>query len=229
MTQRFRSFRRHLGDEFTRERGVVGGERGARSRLLQRRGHRTLCVQPGEHGCAFGGRPLNQIPARQRFVRKFVGVAGGQASLESIADQHRVGHVRGARQEPVPTPALCEAREPLPAQRAGNGLTLVDPQKGVDHRVEVLVRGEGQIAAQPRSDQVVVDRIRLEDGRIRRFRRTQGCPGALHGGLEFGAGGGAGPNATPGGGDDEASTAAPRQTSSSQVRQKALCKLTASR
>src|SRR5580692_10776224 len=98
-----------------------------------------------------------------------IGVAGGEASREPIADERGIGYIGGTRQKPIPPPALRETREPLVLETASDRLAFARTQKGVDGRVKLLARCQPQVAAQPGGQQIIIDRVGLERGRVRRL------------------------------------------------------------
>ena len=67
-------------------------------------------------------------------------------------------------------------------EAASDRLAFVRAQEGVDGRIELLARCEGEIAAQAGGNQIVVDRVGLERGESGgsgRFMRTR-CMAAMN-------------------------------------------------
>ena len=129
--------------------------------------------QPCEHVGALGGRLLRRHPANERGSGEALRIVRGQPHVKAVADQHRINHVDGAGQEPVPAMALCQACEPVPPQSARHQLSGASVQKRINRCIEIFIRRSTQVAPQSRRDQVVVNGIVLESGRIRNVRLTQ--------------------------------------------------------
>ena len=175
--------RRHVDHEVAGQPRVVGRQRRSRAILREFGRDQSLGAQPRKDAVAVVGLALRQYPARERVSSESVGVAGGEPAGQPLADELCIRDIRRSRHEPVPALALRQADQPVVSQRAGDELPGMRLDEGVDRVVEVVAGSGGEIAAQTRCHQVIMDHVAGEHRRIGRFRQVQAD--ALHGCDEF--------------------------------------------